>query len=432
MLWETGGSISELSTAINRAVCGYNLSNSLDCGAVHTHSESNLGWFVNTLIDKPLIIYSPPKNHPHTLTTSTSHTRIARLKTIGIHKHTQTFTDLKAAMRVLAFNDDDMMDIFRLLAALLHLGNMKYKSTSVQHIEATEIADAACAQRVATLLGVQRAALCDSLTRKTIFVNGERVVTSIGRDQALEARDAFVKSIYGKIFIMVVDKINSVIYKPDAATATAAAAAATRAAPKTTTTMGGRVGGGGKRAGGHVSIGVLDIFGFENFETNSFEQLCINYANESLQQFFVKHIFKASIVCSFAVGRPNARRHSERLCCAAVLTEACADALIWRHLCIFDRIGIVFRFPFGRIPLTTRLTIRFVSVSRQQIEQDEYTREGITWHHIPFVDNQDILDMIGIKSLHIMALIDDESKFPKGASFRARYARVICLTPNPS
>lgn len=49
-----------------------------------------------------------------------------------------------------------------------------------------------------------------------------------------------------------------------------------------------------------------------------------------------------------------------------------------------------------------------------QIEQEEYTKEGINWQHISFVDNQDILDMIGVKSLHIMALIDDESKFPKG------------------
>lgn len=186
--------------------------------------------------------------------------------------HTQEFSDLKAAMRVLAFGDDDMTDIFRLLAALLHLGNMKYKSTSVQHIEATEIGDAACASRVATLLGVQRSALSEALTRRTIFVQGERVVSSIGRDQALEARDAFVKAIYGKIFIMVVNKINSVIYKPDAAAVAATAAAR-----------------------GRVSIGVLDIFGFENFETNSFEQLCINYANESLQQFFVKHIFK--VIC---------------------------------------------------------------------------------------------------------------------------------------
>lgn len=52
-----------------------------------------------------------------------------------------------------------------------------------------------------------------------------------------------------------------------------------------------------------------------------------------------------------------------------------------------------------------------------KVEQDEYTKEGIYWQHIPFVDNQDILNMVGIQPLSIMALIDDETKFPKGKSF---------------
>ena len=87
------------------------------------------------------------------------------------------------------------------------------------------------------------------------------------------------------------------------------------------------------------SIGVLDIFGFENFLQNSFEQLCINYANEHLQQFFVKHIFK--------------------------------------------------------------------------MEQETYNSEGISWKHIDFVDNQSVLDLIGVKAVNVMALIDEEGKFPK-------------------
>jgi myosin VIIa len=84
----------------------------------------------------------------------------------------------------------------------------------------------------------------------------------------------------------------------------------------------------------------LDIFGFENFQRNSFEQLCINYANENLQQFFVHHIFK--------------------------------------------------------------------------LEQEEYDNEHIHWKHIAFEDNQRILDLIAIKSMNIVALIDEESRFPKG------------------
>ena len=84
---------------------------------------------------------------------------------------------------------------------------------------------------------------------------------------------------------------------------------------------------------------MLDIFGFETFEINSFEQLCINFCNENLQQFFVHHIFK--------------------------------------------------------------------------LEQAEYDKEGIRWEHIQFKDNQEILDLLAAKPLNIIALIDEESKFPK-------------------
>lgn len=212
-------------------------------------------------------------------------------------------------MKVLSFGDDEIWEIMKLLAALLHMGNMKYKAISVQNIDASEVTDSVNVTRVASLLGVQaKSLLASALTRKTIFVQGERVVSSISKEAALDARDAFVKAIYGKIFVRIVDRINNTIHK--------------------------------QFPGKKLSIGVLDIFGFENFDVNSFEQLCINYANENLQQFFVKHIFK--------------------------------------------------------------------------MEQEEYTREGIDWHHIEFVDNQDILDVIGMKPMNLMSLIDEETKFPRG------------------
>ncbi|XP_062547434.1 myosin-VIIa-like isoform X2 [Armigeres subalbatus] len=218
------------------------------------------------------------------------------------------FADVRAAMKMLSFSDRDIWSVLSLLAAILHLGNVKYKATTVQNMDAVEVNDNVNVTRISTLLGVAKNALVQSLTRRTRIAQGERVVSHISKEQALEARDAFVKAIYGKIFVMIVDKINSAIFK---------------SSPKT-----------------RICIGVLDIFGFEQFETNSFEQLCINFANENLQQFFVKHIFK--------------------------------------------------------------------------MEQAEYTREGINWTNIEFIDNQDVLDMIGMKTLHIMALIDEETRFPKG------------------
>ncbi|KAF7647830.1 hypothetical protein LDENG_00165850 [Lucifuga dentata] len=102
------------------------------------------------------------------------------------------------------------------------------------------------------------------LTTRTLITRGESVSTPLSVQQGLDVRDAFVKGIYGRLFVWIVDKINGAIYRP----------------PSCESQMVRR------------SIGLLDIFGFENFIINSFEQLCINFANENLQQFFVRHVFK--------------------------------------------------------------------------------------------------------------------------------------------
>lgn len=218
------------------------------------------------------------------------------------------FADITSAMKVLLFTESEIWEIHKLLAAVLHCGNIKYEATVIDNLDATEITDQANVRRVATLLGVPIQSLIYALTRKTLFAHGETVISTLSRDQSVDIRDAFVKGIYGRLFVTIVRKINAAIYKPKSTMRTA--------------------------------IGVLDIFGFENFDHNSFEQFCINFANENLQQFFVRHIFK--------------------------------------------------------------------------LEQEEYNHEGINWQHIEFVDNQDALDLIALKQLNIMALIDEESKFPKG------------------
>ncbi|KAK6015900.1 myTH4 domain protein, partial [Ostertagia ostertagi] len=109
---------------------------------------------------------------------------------------------------------------------------------------------------------VKEQCLLSTLTTRTIVTKEERVVVRLSSRGAVDARDALAKGIYGRLFTYIVTRINDAIYKPR------------------------------NDSADRHSIGVLDIFGFENFETNSFEQLCINYANESLQQFFVQHIFK--------------------------------------------------------------------------------------------------------------------------------------------
>lgn len=178
-----------------------------------------------------------------------------------------TFVNLeriKNGMKVLSISEWEMWQIFQLLAALLHLGNLQYKRKIIENIDATEIHDTLNSSRVAHFLGIPRSVLCECLTRRTLYVNDERVVSNISKEYAMEIRDSFAKTIYGRIFNWIVHRINITISRS------------------------------ASNAVNSVSLGVLDIFGFENFTVNSFEQLCINYANESLQQFFVQQIFKVA------------------------------------------------------------------------------------------------------------------------------------------
>ncbi|XP_057671586.1 myosin-VIIa-like isoform X1 [Diorhabda carinulata] len=186
-------------------------------------------------------------------------------------KHGRTFTcdgrneqaewsDIINAFKVLNFTDKEVDDIFNLLSVILHLGNLKFKSGTLAHSESSELADASAGETISVLLGVNKYDLNEALTKRSIYAQGEQITANLTKEQASDSRHAFVKGIYGQLFVFIVDKINSVI------------------------SLNKKI--------SKASIGVLDIFGFENFNINSFEQTCINYANENLQQFFVRHIFK--------------------------------------------------------------------------------------------------------------------------------------------
>ncbi|XP_061537095.1 unconventional myosin-VIIa-like isoform X8 [Phycodurus eques] len=222
------------------------------------------------------------------------------------------YSNIRSAMKVLMFTDKENWEISKLLASILHMGNLRYEARTYDNLDACEVVPSAHLSGTSALLEVDGKDLMNCLTSRTLITRGETVSTPLSTEQALDVRDAFVKGIYGRLFVWMVEKINAAIYKPSSSHSKVV----------------------------RRSIGLLDIFGFENFTVNSFEQLCINFANENLQQFFVRHVFK--------------------------------------------------------------------------LEQEEYNLENIDWQHIEFTDNQDALDMIAIKPMNVISLIDEESRFPKG------------------
>ncbi|XP_072547051.1 unconventional myosin-VIIb [Salminus brasiliensis] len=221
------------------------------------------------------------------------------------------FGRIRTALKVLTFSDRDSWEIFCLLAAILHMGNIGFEAGIENNMDSCDVVPSDHFTIVAKLLEVDKSALDVSLTHRSFMANRERLTKPLSSEQAVDCRDALAKAIYSRLFMWIFGKINSAIHKPTTGNSCT-----------------------------HKSIGLLDIFGFENFSKNSFEQLCINYANEQLQQFFVEHVFK--------------------------------------------------------------------------LEQEEYLKEGIKWKSINFTDNQLTLDLLALKPLNILALIDEESHFPKG------------------
>ena len=158
-------------------------------------------------------------------------------------------------MDSLSLKEKEINDIMRIVAIVLHTGNISLKknddeSVSVENKKELEI--------VASLLEITPDNLAFGLTNQVNVTRGERIVKPLTVTQSADSREALSKALYGWLFTYIVDRINLAVCK----------------------------------AGEFKFIGVLDIFGFEDFKINSFEQFCINYANERLQQFFNQHIFK--------------------------------------------------------------------------------------------------------------------------------------------
>eukprot|EP01043_Picozoa_sp_COSAG02_P020767 COSAG02_NODE_1032_length_15073_cov_6.097970_5_plen_1742_part_00 len=169
------------------------------------------------------------------------------------------YLELCAAAGRCGFRALEMDHLQQLLAAILHLGNIHFEVDSQDMACVAADAGAAVAT-AAVLLGVDAAALTQGLTTKTIQTRGEVFNSPLSVQDSVYSRDALAKAAYSRLFDWLVTRIDENLQI-------------------------------GMKDQVQQMIGVLDIYGFEFFEINSFEQLCINYANEKLQQLFNRQVF---------------------------------------------------------------------------------------------------------------------------------------------
>ncbi|NXC93234.1 MYO6 protein, partial [Certhia familiaris] len=174
------------------------------------------------------------------------------------------FNRMCTAMKKIGLDDEEKLDLFRVVAGVLHLGNIDFEEAGSTSGGCTPRARSQAAlERCAALLGLDEDDLRGSLTSRVMLTTaggakGTVIKVPLKVEQANNARDALAKTVYSHLFDHVVKRVNQCF-------------------PFETSSF---------------FIGVLDIAGFEYFEHNSFEQFCINYCNEKLQQFFNERILK--------------------------------------------------------------------------------------------------------------------------------------------
>ncbi|KAG5865168.1 hypothetical protein JTB14_014250, partial [Gonioctena quinquepunctata] len=174
----------------------------------------------------------------------------------GIDDH-KDFNEVKRALSTLEFSEREQTDMFDIVSAILHLGNIGF---SEEEGEST-ILKPEIVETVSKLLSCDRNLLMLALKQRTIETILDVVTSPLNRELSIYARDALAKAVYDRLFTWLVKRINDSLQPQN-----------------------GR---------NNVVMGILDIYGFEIFESNSFEQLCINYCNEKLQQLFIDLTLKS-------------------------------------------------------------------------------------------------------------------------------------------
>nr|CAI5842506.1 unnamed protein product [Callosobruchus analis] len=171
------------------------------------------------------------------------------------------YREVTNSLNTLQFSKDDQDTLWRVVAAILHLGNVEFDVAEDKLI----LKKGQSFSNVAELLKVEKTDLEKALCERVIAARGDIMRKEHTESEASFGRDAFAKAVYDRLFTWIVGKINDAI-----AVDTKNYALSYKSS----------------------LIGVLDIYGFEIFENNSFEQFCINYCNEKLQQLFIELVLK--------------------------------------------------------------------------------------------------------------------------------------------
>lgn len=169
------------------------------------------------------------------------------------------FTETMEAMSVVGLSVEDQDSVLQIVASILHLGNISFREEN--NYASVESQDFLAFPSF--LLGVQQEALCSKLTSRVMDSKwggrSESIAVTLNTEQAAFTRDALSKALYGRLFDFLVESVNRAMQKDHE----------------------------------ELNIGVLDIYGFEIFQKNGFEQFCINFVNEKLQQIFIELTLKA-------------------------------------------------------------------------------------------------------------------------------------------